>query len=237
MTPLSAPAKRGRGTTLRSRVVEGAQDSTRRNSSAPAKRGRGTARRAVEGAQDSTRRKSLRDVQTFSLARFFLRRESSATTTKLRVRRPLHHGSLAARAPVVPLPRCRGGGWCERSHSRDAVRVRVCRPKPPIFRLQKNKGRRSAEKAQLSRGASPRIGCCHPLALRARPRVQRDALAFRRSTAALASTMCRGSIRAALHATLCAGVTCVLGVALKRSTSRAGRNAGGVDARTARERQ
>ena len=25
-------------------------------------------------------------------------------------RRPLHHGSLASRAPVVPLPRCRGGG-------------------------------------------------------------------------------------------------------------------------------
>jgi hypothetical protein len=49
----------------------------------------------------------------------------------------------------------------------------------------KNEGRRSAEKARLSREAVPRIGCCHPYALRARPRVQRDALAFRRSTAAL----------------------------------------------------
>src|SRR5580658_3016477 len=42
------------------------------------------------------------------LARIFLRRESSATKTKLRVRRPLHHGSLATRAPVVPLPRFAG---------------------------------------------------------------------------------------------------------------------------------
>ena len=33
--------------------------------------------------------------------------------TKLRVQRPLHHGSLASRAPVVPLPRfagAEGGG-------------------------------------------------------------------------------------------------------------------------------
>ena len=41
-------------------------------------------------------------------ARFFLRREFSATKTKLQVRRPLHHGSLATRAPVVPLPRFAG---------------------------------------------------------------------------------------------------------------------------------
>ena len=60
-----------------------------------------------------------------------------------------------------------------------------CQPKPPSLCLQKNKGRRSAEKAQLSRGASPRIGCCHLLALRARPRAHRSALASRRSTAVL----------------------------------------------------
>jgi hypothetical protein len=102
---------------------------------------------------------------------------------------------------------------------------------------QRNEGRRSAEKAQLSRGATPRIGCCHPNALRARPRAHRSALAFRRSTAALAPANCRSSIQAALHAMQCAGVTFAFGIALKRSTSRAGRNAGGVDARTARERQ
>jgi hypothetical protein len=64
------------------------------------------------------------------------------------------------------------------------------------------------------------------------------ALAFRRSTAGLASAPQRqGSIQAALHAMLCAGVTLAANIALKRSTSRTGRNAGGVDARIARERR
>jgi hypothetical protein len=71
-----------------------------------------------------------------------------------------------------------------------AAHLRPSCTKPvPSSASKKNKGRRSAEKAQLSRGASPRIGCCHPTALRARPRVQRDALAFRRSTAALAEAL------------------------------------------------
>src|ERR1700692_4476399 len=68
-------------------------------------------------------------------------------------------------------------------------------------------------------------------------RAERSALAFRRPTAALAPAICRSSIRAALHAMQCAGISLSLGIALKRSTSRAGRNAGGVDAWTARERQ
>ena len=41
-------------------------------------------------------------------------------------------------------------------------------------------------------------------------RAERSALAFRRSTAALAPAMCRSSIRAALHAMQCADVTCTL---------------------------
>jgi hypothetical protein len=107
-----------------------------------------------------------------------------------------------------PPPPLRGGGWYERSRSRNARAPEVCRPKLRILlRLKENEGRRSAEKAQLSRGASPRSGCCHRTALRAKPRVQRDALAFRRSTAVLASAMCRGSIQAALHAMQHAGVT------------------------------
>ena len=94
------------------------------------------------------------------------------------------------------------------SHSRDAAAPEFCRPKPRMFCLQKNKGRRSAEKAQLSRGASPRSGCCHPSALRAKPRVQRNALAFRRSTAVLTAAPKRhSSVQAALHAMQCAGVT------------------------------
>jgi hypothetical protein len=71
----------------------------------------------VEGAPPSTLHKRHRDAQTTSLpvcihakSRAVHRRHLSVTATKLRVRRPLHHGSLASRAPVVPLPRCRGGG-------------------------------------------------------------------------------------------------------------------------------
>jgi hypothetical protein len=43
--------------------------------------------------------------------------------TKLRVRRPLHHGSLAARAPVVPLPRWRGGGKGRRARDASASKL------------------------------------------------------------------------------------------------------------------
>jgi len=43
-----------------------------------------------------------------------------------------------------------------RSRSRDAPAPEVCRPKPRILSPQRNEGRRSAEMAQLSRGASPR---------------------------------------------------------------------------------
>ena len=87
-----------------------------------------------------------------------------------------------------------------------------------FFCLQKNKGRRSAEKARLSRGATPRSGCCHPSALRARPRVQRNALAFRRSTAALIAAPKRhSSVQAALHAMQCAGVTRTLALRLSEA--------------------
>jgi hypothetical protein len=158
----------------------------------------------VEGAQASTRRRRFKasspPTQLFC----------NDTPTR-RVQRPLHHGSLASRAPVVPLPRYRGGGRRKQSRSRDAPASEFCRPKPRSLCLQKNNGRRSAAKAQLSRGASPRIGCCHPNALRARPRAQRSALAFRRSTAVLtAAPKRRNSVQAALHAMQCAGVTCAL---------------------------
>ena len=174
--------------------------------SAPAKRGRGTARRAVEGAQDSTRRKNLRDVQTCSLA-------SSCNENLLQRKRSSDSGAPSTTVRSLrelqwsPSPAIAGAEGASALILAAHSASEFCRPKPPIFCLQKNKGRRSAEKAQLSRRASPRIGCCHPLALRALPRVQRDALAFRRSTAALASAMCRGSIQAALHVTQCAGVS------------------------------
>jgi len=146
-----------------------------------------------------------------SLARFFLRIEISATKTKLRVRRPLHHGSLATRAPVVPLPRYRGGGWCERSRSRDASRPRLADQSHQAFASKKIKGGGAPKRRDCPVGPRHAIRCCHPNALRARRRVQRNALAFRRSTAVLtAAPKRRNSVQAALHAMQRAGVTCAL---------------------------
>ena len=50
---------------------------------------------------------------------------------------------------------------------------------------QKNEGRRSAGRRNCPVGPRHANRCCHLFALRAKPRVQRDALASRRSTAAL----------------------------------------------------
>ena len=78
-----------------------------------------------------------------------------------------------------------------------------------------------------------------PLACaRARKRAKsRGALAFRRSTAALvAATERCDSAQAALHAIERMRALPTPLIALKQSTLRAGRRAGGDDARTARER-
>jgi hypothetical protein len=64
-----------------------------------------------------------------------------------------------------------------------------------VFASKKNKGRQSAERRKSWAASSDAA------------RADRSALAFRRSTAALASAICRSSIRAALHATQRAGVT------------------------------
>src|SRR5580704_5999067 len=74
----------------------------------------------------------------------FVRFHRPATTTKLRVLRPLHHGSLAARAPVVPLPPLSRGRKEKRSRSRDACAPEACRPKPRI--LSPHRKRREAER-------------------------------------------------------------------------------------------
>ena len=65
---------------------------------------------------------------------------------------------------------------------------------PSHERKSSPKQRREAErrKAQCL-GAAPHVRCCHLIALRARQRVQRDALASRRSTAALARLLPLGS--------------------------------------------
>ena len=78
----------------------------------------------VEGARDSTRRK-FDGVADILLARFLrVKRQfllNAFTITKPRVRRPLHHGSLAARAPVVPLPASRGRKVAALSQARIAA--------------------------------------------------------------------------------------------------------------------
>jgi hypothetical protein len=105
-----------------------------------------------------------------------------AAATTRRVQRPLHH---AARGPPPPLSR---GGWRELPRSRGACAPEFCQASHH-FCLQKNKGRRSAGRRNCPVDPRHARRRCHPLALRARPRVQRDALASRRSTAALAEAL------------------------------------------------
>jgi hypothetical protein len=87
---------------------------------------------------------------------------------------------------MLILPRYRGGGWCEHSHSRDAFAPEVCRPKLRILlRLKQKEGRRSAGRRNCP--VRPRHAADVAIHLRSgrRPRVQRNAHASRRSTAAL----------------------------------------------------
>ena len=75
------------------------------------------------------------------------------------------------------------------------------------FASKKIRGGGAPKRRNCPVGPRHAIRCCHLLALRARPRAERSALAFRRSTAALAPANCRSSLQAALHAMRRAGVT------------------------------
>jgi hypothetical protein len=66
--------------------------------------------------------------------------DCSPTATKLRVRRPLHHGSLAARAPVVPLPRFAGADGACALVLAAHVRPRLADQSHEFFRLKIMKG-------------------------------------------------------------------------------------------------
>jgi hypothetical protein len=122
-----------------------------------------------------------------SLARFLLRRESSTTKTKCCARRPLHHGSLATRAPVVPLPRFagaeRGGALATRqrlSFIPGEVRIGETHlrlsPSPFAF-LFLHKRRREAERRQTLVTTAASCDTARTL---------QGALVCRRSTTALA---------------------------------------------------
>jgi hypothetical protein len=111
-------------------------------------------------------------------ARFFLRRESSAPTTKLRVQRPLHHGSLASRAPVVPSPAIAGAD--------DASAAVLATHPRPSFADQSHK---TFASKKIRGGGAPKKAHQPSVLCGARPRAERSALAFRRSTAALAKAV------------------------------------------------
>src|ERR1700722_15612077 len=68
-------------------------------------------------------------------------------------------------------------------------RPRLADQSHDFFASKKIKGGGAPKRRNCPVGPRHANRCCHLLALRARPRVQRDALAFRRSTAALAEAL------------------------------------------------
>ena len=121
--------------------------------------------------------------------------------------RPLHHGSLATRAPVVPLPRFAGADGASALVLATHARPRLADKSHEFFRLKEMKGGGAPKRRDCPVGPRQASDVATRMRFGRRPRVQRNALAFRRSTAALASAMCRSSIQAALHAMQRAGVT------------------------------
>ena len=110
------------------------------------------------------------------------------------------------------------------------------KPFPRFASASPSRGGRSAERRN-GLPVAPRKQVLPPACARARKRIQRDALAFRRFAAALVpATERQDSAQAALHASGRTQALPAPPIALKRSTPRAGRHAGGDDARTARER-
>jgi len=153
-------------------------------------------------------------------------------------RRPL------TRPPPYPPPQAgegrvgatspRAAGRGERKSFSRRVRARALFDSPPLG--QKTEGRRSADR-RIQPLSAPHTRTLPPECARARKRPQRGPLASRRSATALVSaTEHLDSAQAALRAMKTRRRYLRFWIALKRSTSRAGRNAGGDDARTARER-
>jgi hypothetical protein len=131
-------------------------------------------------------------------------------------------------------------GADKRHRSPDASAPEFCQPRRHHNKalLDSPQQRREAERRQAHHPLSAPHNQMSPSeSARARKRVQRDALASRRSAAALVpATERRTSAQAALHAKERTQALPAPSFALKRSTPRAGRYAGGDDARTARER-
>jgi hypothetical protein len=139
----------------------------------------------------------------------------------------------------VSLPPCGGGlGRGLSSHnikrSRDALAPEFCQKGTKSFASKLKGG--EAPKGASSLGPRHTEKCCHSPVRGRGSGLYRSPLAFRRSTAALvAATERFDSAQAVLHAIGRVRALPAPSIALKRSTPRAGRNAGGNDARTARE--
>ena len=91
---------------------------------------------------------------------------------------------LPARGEKEPRA-ARGEQRDARSRSRDAPAPEACRPKPRILSPQRSEGRRSAGRRDCPVGPRHAADVAIHLRFGRKPRVLRDALASRRSTAAL----------------------------------------------------
>ena len=168
------------------------------------------------------------------------------------IRRPLHHAELVIgpatsgrtrwHGPPPPL-RFTSRGRVESAQSVLAtllcVRVLRTTTTPPknLFNPPPATKGGGAPKGATSHCPHRTNRCCH-LKVRGRgSALCRGALAFRRFAAALIAAIERcDSVQAVLHAIERTQALPAPSIALKRSTPRAGRNTGGNDARTARER-
>ena len=193
----------------------------------PPRESRGTARSAVREPRASTMILS--------------------TPIKLNRRRPLHHAELSSGRPLragpvgtVPLPRYRGAEnkFVLAARLRPSFCITTKQERNNFFRFASRKQGGGAPKGAPSIG---RIAADKSRSVRnrllMRQRLVREPLAFRRSAAALAGASERSSsAQAALHAIKRMQALPAPSIALKPGTWRPGHNAGGVDARAARER-
>jgi hypothetical protein len=153
------------------------------------------------------------------------------------LRRSESRRGLLTLAPLDLSPYAGRGGGKTMSLSRRGC-VRVLRRNETNESFASRKGRPSAERRTIhwprSRKQVYAVCATHLLA---RQRLVREPLAFRRFAAALARASERSSsVQAALHAIKRMQALPAPSIALKPNTWRPGRNARGVDARTARER-
>jgi hypothetical protein len=165
--------------------------------------GGGPPRRGGGGGAGLNAARKLPSCADIKLARFLSSKRSSAAIIRLHRKR-----SSASRVPSTtvrslrelqwsPSPASRGRMVRAMSFSR-CIRIRALATNGTKCSPPKNKGRQSAERRKSWAASSDAA------------RAERSALAFRRSTAAIASTICRSSIQAALHAMECEGVTFAL---------------------------